>query len=140
MPRSTVRSLLALIILIASLGAFALDAQDEFVFFDKLMGDGLYELASAEMEAFLQQNALDPIDTYCPPVKQFKMLKIIIDFYRLAERVIGKGVPVFKVKTLPVLREIMRMKISIPNDKPQLLDELHKTLKDQFSELERSVV
>jgi len=98
------------------------------------------ETARILREAFLQQNALDPIDTYCPPVKQFKMLKIIIDFYRLAERVIGKGVPVFKVKTLPVLREIMRMKISIPNDKPQLLDELHKTLKDQFSELERSVV
>ena len=36
--------------------------------------------------AFLQQNALDPIDTYSTPQKQFKMLKIILDFHRYAER------------------------------------------------------
>jgi len=43
-----------------SAAAFAQDAQDEFVFFDKLMGDGLYELASAEMEGFLQKNPGHP--------------------------------------------------------------------------------
>jgi V/A-type H+-transporting ATPase subunit A len=90
--------------------------------------------------AFLQQNALDPIDTYCPPAKQFKMLKIIIDFHRSAERIINKGAPIFKITQLPVLSEIMRMKNSIPNDKIQLLDELYQKAQNQFSELETSLV
>jgi len=100
----------------------------------------ILETARIIREAFLQQNALDPVDTYCPPVKQFKMLKIIVDFHKFAERIVNKGAPVFKVRTLPVLRDIMHMKTSIPNDKPELLDELYKKVQDQFSELEKGVV
>jgi V/A-type H+-transporting ATPase subunit A len=90
--------------------------------------------------AFLQQNALDPIDTYCLPAKQFKMLKIIIDFRGFAERIIDKGAPIFKITQLPILSEIMRMKNSIPNDKIQLLDELYQKVTNQFLELEKSMV
>jgi len=100
----------------------------------------ILETARIIREAFLQQNALDPIDTFCPPIKQFKMLKIIVDFHKFADRVVGKGAPVFKVRALPVLREIMLMKTSIPNDKPELLDELYKKVQAQFSELEKGVV
>jgi len=100
----------------------------------------ILETARIIREAFLQQNALDPIDTYCPPVKQFKMLKIIVDLHKLAERIVSKGVPVFKVRTLPVLRDIMHMKTAIPNDKPELLDELYKRMQNQFSELEKGLV
>ncbi len=60
MPRPIVRTLLVLLALTASQGALALDENEELVFFDKLMGDGLYELASAEMEAFLQRNPEHP--------------------------------------------------------------------------------
>jgi len=100
----------------------------------------ILETARILRDAFLQQNALDPVDTYCSPIKLFKMLKIIIDFHKFAERIVRKGVPVFKVRTLPVLREIMRMKTSVPNDKPEVIDELYKKLQDQFSELEKGMV
>jgi len=100
----------------------------------------ILETARILREAFLQQNALDPIDTYSPPIKQFKMLKIIVDFHKFAERIISKGAPIFKVRTLPVLRDIMRMRTSIPNDKLELLDELYKKVQDQFSELEKGMV
>ena len=88
--------------------------------------------------AFLQQNALDPIDTYSTPMKQFKMLKIIIDFYDDARKIIEKGVPIFKVTQLPIIREIMRMKSEIPNDKIQLLDEYYLRVKESLSKLEES--
>lgn len=100
----------------------------------------ILETARILRNAFLQQNALDPIDTYCSPIKQFKMLKIIIDFHKLAERIINKGAPIFKVTKLSVLPEIMRMKNSIPNDKIQVLDELYKKVQYQFSELEKGMV
>jgi V/A-type H+-transporting ATPase subunit A len=89
--------------------------------------------------AFLQQNALDPVDTYCSPRKQFMMLKIIVDYHGLAERVVNKGAPLFKVTQLPVLQEIMRMKASVPNDKVNLLDDLETRVKERFKELEASL-
>jgi vacuolar-type H+-ATPase catalytic subunit A/Vma1 len=68
------------------------------------------------------------------------MLKIILDFHKLAERVVNKGAPIFKITRLSVLSEIMRMKNAVPNDKPQLLDEVYKKVQSQFSELEKGMV
>lgn len=99
----------------------------------------ILETAKILRNVFLQQNALDPIDTYCLPVKQFKMLRIIIDFYHLAERIVNKGAPLFKITNLSVLPEIMRMR-EIHNEKLQLLDELNKKMEYQFSELEKGAV
>jgi V/A-type H+/Na+-transporting ATPase subunit A len=99
----------------------------------------ILETAKILRNVFLQQNALDPIDTYCLPVKQFKMLKIIIEFHDLAERIINKGAPLFKITNLSVLPEIMRMR-EIPNEKLNLLDELSEKMQYQFSELEKGVV
>jgi V/A-type H+-transporting ATPase subunit A len=99
----------------------------------------ILETAKILRNVFLQQNALDPIDTYCLPVKQFKMLRIIIDFYHLAERIVNKGAPLFKITNLSVLPEIMRMR-EIPNEKLHLLDELNKKMEYQFSELEKGAV
>jgi V/A-type H+-transporting ATPase subunit A len=99
----------------------------------------ILETAKILRNVFLQQNALDPVDTYCLPVKQFKMLKIVIEFHNLAERIINKGAPLFKITNLSVLPEIMRMR-EIPNEKLNLLDELSEKMQYQFSELEKGVV
>jgi V/A-type H+-transporting ATPase subunit A len=98
----------------------------------------ILESARIIRNVFLQQNALDPIDTYCLPVKQVKMLQIILEFYHLAEQVVNKGAPLFKVTKLSVLPEIMRMR-EVPNEKLELLDELSKKVQYQFSELEKGV-
>lgn len=89
--------------------------------------------------AFLQQNALDPVDTYCPPQKQFHMLKIIVDFHKQSERIISKGVPLFKVTQLPIVKEIMRMKNALPNDKINLLEDLERRMNQHFEKLESSL-
>jgi V/A-type H+-transporting ATPase subunit A len=99
----------------------------------------ILETARILRNVFLQQNALDPIDTYCLPAKQFKMLTIILEFYHLAEQIVNKGAPLFKVTNLSVLPEIMRMR-EIPNEKLGLLDELSKKIQYQFTELGKGVV
>jgi V/A-type H+-transporting ATPase subunit A len=99
----------------------------------------ILESAKIIRNVFLQQNALDPIDTYCLPVKQVKMLQIILEFYHLGEQVVNKGAPLFKGTQLSVLSEIMRMR-EIPNEKLELLDDLSKKMHYQFSELEKEVV
>jgi V/A-type H+/Na+-transporting ATPase subunit A len=99
----------------------------------------ILETARIIRTAFLQQNALDPIDTYCSPQKQFKMLKIILEFHRLAERIVSKGSPLFKVTQLPVIQEVLRMKTQVPNDKVTLLDDLERRMRLRFEELEASL-
>ncbi len=124
-----------------------LQAEDELKNIVKLVGPEalpdkqrlILETARVIRIAILQQNALDAIDTYCSPQKQFKMLKIIVDFQRLAENVVSKGAPIFKVSELPVVEEIMRMKDSIPNDKVSMLDDLEKKMYDNFAMLEATL-
>ncbi len=99
----------------------------------------ILETARIIRTAFLQQNALDPVDTYCSPEKQFKMLKIIVDFHHLAERIVSKGAPIFKITELPLTEEILRMKTVVPNDKVSLLDDLEKRMLQRFEELEESL-
>jgi V/A-type H+-transporting ATPase subunit A len=99
----------------------------------------ILEAAKMLRIAFLQQNAMDPIDTYSIPQKQFRMLKIIVDLHHDAESIIKKGAPIFKVTQLPVITDIMRMKREIPNDKLGQFDELQKQVKDSLSELEKTL-
>jgi V/A-type H+-transporting ATPase subunit A len=97
------------------------------------------ETARILRTAFLQQNALDPVDTFCSPERQFKMLKIIVDFHTFAEQTVAKGAPVFKVTEIPVLKEIMRMKTDVPNEKVKKLDELWDRMHTHFKELEAAL-
>ncbi|MHA1713866.1 MAG: V-type ATP synthase subunit A, partial [Candidatus Ranarchaeia archaeon] len=86
--------------------------------------------------AFLQQNALHPVDTYSSPKKQYYMLKIIMDFYTDAKKIIDMGVPVFKISNLPVVKEIMLMKESISNEQLQKLETLRTRVKEQLEGIE----
>jgi V/A-type H+-transporting ATPase subunit A len=71
---------------------------------------GLLEVARMIREDFLQQSAFDPVDTYCPPRKQLGMLRIILEFYHAALEAIKSGVPVSKIKSLPLVVEISHLK------------------------------
>ncbi|MFC1992008.1 V-type ATP synthase subunit A, partial [Chloroflexota bacterium] len=66
-------------------------------------------------EDFLMQSAYHDIDTYCLPSRAQLMLKTIIKFYELAQRMSEAGVPVADIRTSPVVYRISRMK-DIPND------------------------
>ncbi|HIQ32940.1 MAG TPA: ATP synthase subunit A [Methanothermococcus okinawensis] len=93
----------------------------------------ILEVARMLREDFLQQDAFDEVDTYCPPMKQYMMLKIIMTFYRKALEVVEKGVDPGKIAKVPVKRDIARMKF-IPEDKflkevaPELLERIEKEL------------
>ncbi len=124
-----------------------LQAEDDLKNIVKLVGPEalpdkqrlILEIARIIRSAFLQQNALDAVDTFCSPEKQFKMIKIIVDFHSLAERILSKGEPLFKVTQLPLVQEIMRMKTSIPNNKLSFLDDLDQQMRRQFEDLEASL-
>jgi V/A-type H+-transporting ATPase subunit A len=61
-------------------------------------------------EDFLQQNAYHEIDTYCPPMKQYGMLKTIVMFQEHATAALERGAASDEVIALSVKEDIGKMK------------------------------
>ena len=88
-------------------------------------------------EGFLQQNALDEVDTYALPTKQVKLLRTIIHFHRRAAALIEKGCPVVRVREMPIIPKLLRLKSIVPNDRADELDKVLEEINHQMNELER---
>ncbi|MBS7630358.1 V-type ATP synthase subunit A [Candidatus Bathyarchaeota archaeon] len=67
-------------------------------------------LAELLREGFLVQSAFHEVDRYCEAEKQAALLKVIIDFYNLAEPIIRQGIPIEKIRELGIVSELMRLK------------------------------
>ncbi len=88
-------------------------------------------------EGFLQQNALDEVDTYALPTKQVKLLRTIIHFHRRAAALIEKGCPVVRLREMPIIPKLLRLKSIVPNDRADELDKVLEEINHQMNELER---
>lgn len=72
----------------------------------------ILEVCTLFKNAFLQQAAFDPVDTYSSARKQFYMLKSITTFYSAGDEAIKKGISVSELKENPIYQEILRLKTS----------------------------
>ncbi len=70
----------------------------------------ILEVARMLREDFLQQNAFHKVDSYCGADKQYKMLHIIIEFHKYANRLINSGKTIQDVMDMDMVTEISRMK------------------------------
>jgi V/A-type H+-transporting ATPase subunit A len=70
----------------------------------------ILEVTRMLREDFLQQSAYDPVDSFCPLAKQYRMLKIILTFYDSVVTAMNRGVSLKQILDLPVKSEISRMK------------------------------
>ena len=106
---------------------------------DALPDDQRLTLETARLlrEAFLQQNALDPVDTYSPLAKQISMLQLIIHFHERAAAIVRRGCPIVRIHDLPIVDTLMRMKVEVKNDHPGGFDELRLDLDEQMDDLAR---
>jgi len=84
-------------------------------------------------EDFLMQSAYHEIDTYCMPARAQLMLKTIIKFYELAQKMMEAGTIVAEIRSSPMVYRISRMK-DIPNDV------FEQRIKELWSEMEVSLV
>ncbi len=93
------------------------------------------EVCTVFKNAFLQQNAFDDIDRYSTAEKQMRMLGIILCYWRRGNEAIRKGVTIVKLRRMKVLQEIIKMKLTIPNDKPGQFDRLEAKLERSLDRL-----
>jgi V/A-type H+-transporting ATPase subunit A len=84
---------------------------------------------------FLQQNAYDDIDAYCSPEKQFKMMKMYVQFHQEALNSLRNGIPLVKIRSMQVIAPMLRAKFAIKSEELGKLDTLIKQMFDEFSSL-----
>lgn len=86
-------------------------------------------------EDYLQQDAFDEVDTYCPPKKQVTMMRVILNFYEKTMEAVDRGVPVDEIAKLPVREKIGRMKFEPEIEKvAALIDETNQQFEELFKE------
>ncbi|MCD6525299.1 MAG: V-type ATP synthase subunit A, partial [Thermococcus sp.] len=84
-------------------------------------------------EDYLQQDAFDEVDTYCPPKKQVTMMRVILNFYDKTMEAVDRGVPVDEIAKLPVREKIGRMKFEPDIEKIRaLIDETNAQFEELF--------
>ncbi len=92
-------------------------------------------------EAFLQQNAMHPIDTYCPPEKQVALLRLLMHVFHKGGEIIAKGAPVGRIQNeVDVWPELIRAKANVRNDDLSPLEELRNRIDRQLDRIERDYV
>jgi V/A-type H+-transporting ATPase subunit A len=95
------------------------------------------ETARLLREGFLQQNALDEVDTYASAQKQIQMLDLILHFHQRAQRIVQGGALVVAIQELPVVNRLIRMKTLVANDQLDELDGIRKELDEQLDQVEQ---
>ena len=93
------------------------------------------EVAKSIREDYLQQNGFHEIDTYTSLDKQYKMLKLIIEFKREAERALAAGVYLNKILGLGEIRDRIARSKYVHEDELVKIDETSVDLKAAINEL-----
>jgi len=106
---------------------------------DALPDDQRLVLETARLlrEGFLQQNALDEVDSYATIEKQIKMLEIFLHFHERADRIIARGCPIVVIQALPIINTLVRMKTSITNTNVSQIDKTAQDLDNQMDQIEK---
>jgi V/A-type H+-transporting ATPase subunit A len=91
-------------------------------------------------EGFLQQSAFDQIDSYCSTRKQYLMLRLFVTFHKLAEEALSRGVPLAKIRQLPIIAKLMRVKAEVPNEEADRLLKLEEEIRSVMSALKPEIV
>jgi Archaeal/vacuolar-type H+-ATPase subunit A len=91
-------------------------------------------------EGFLQQSAFDQIDSYCSTGKQYLMLRLFVTFHKLAEEALSRGVPLVKIRQLPIIAKLMRVKAEVPNEEADRLLKLEEEVRSVMSALKPEIV
>lgn len=94
------------------------------------------EIAKSIREDYLQQNAFHEVDTYTSLNKQYKMLKLIVEFKREAEKALEAGVYLNEILALEEIRDrIARSKYIVEAD----LAKIDKTNVDLKAEIKKLI-
>lgn len=92
------------------------------------------EVSKSLREDYLQQNAFNEVDTYSSLAKQYKMLKLVLQFYHEGEKALEAGIYLKEILDIEVRDRIARSKY-IPETDISKIDEISKELSSVIDNL-----
>ncbi len=92
----------------------------------------ILEVARMIKIGLLQQNSFDDVDTFCSPEKQFKLMKLLVDFYKKGQQALKEGTALSDIRALPVVTSLLKARMDIKDDEMPKLDQLEKDMQEQF--------
>lgn len=95
----------------------------------------ILEVARMIKIGILQQNSFDDVDTYCSPEKQYKLLKLLVDFYNHGQKAIKEGTDLVHIRTMAIIGALLKARMEVKDDELAKLDELSVTMQKQFQDL-----
>ncbi len=93
------------------------------------------EASRSIREDFLHQDAFHEIDTYTPLHKQYLMMKLVLDYYEIANEGLKSGAPIEKLADMSVRERIGRFKYVHADDIDKEYEEIVKLLTSEVSKL-----
>ena len=95
----------------------------------------ILEVARMIKIGFLQQNSFDKVDTYCSPEKQFKLLKLLVEFYKSGQRALKENASLADIRALPIISNLLKARMDVPDDQLEQLDQLSQNMNEQFKNI-----
>ncbi|QUC64712.1 V-type ATP synthase subunit A [Nitrosopumilus sp. K4] len=95
----------------------------------------ILEVARMVKIGLLQQNSFDDVDTYCSPEKQYKLLKLLVDFYKKGQQALKDGAELADIRALNVIGSLLKARMEVKDDEMPKLDQLAKDMDEQFKSI-----
>jgi V/A-type H+-transporting ATPase subunit A len=95
----------------------------------------ILEVARMIKIGLLQQNSFDDVDTFCSPEKQFKLMKLLVDFYNKGQQAIKEGASLADIRALPVITLLLKARMNVKDDEMSKLDKLDADMQEQFKSI-----
>ncbi len=90
------------------------------------------EVARMLKIGILQQNSFDKVDTYCGPAKQLKLVRMMVKFYKEAQKALKEGKSLADIRALPIITTLLKAKFEVTDEEVSKLEEIDKQLSDSF--------
>ncbi|MDD4772078.1 MAG: V-type ATP synthase subunit A [Eubacteriales bacterium] len=106
-------------------GMDALSAEDRLVL----------EASRSIREDYIQQDALEPADSYTPYHKQYALMTLVLSYYTKSKKAIESGADIEKIVVLPVRERIGRAKTVPENECIKIYAEIESEMDAQLDAL-----
>jgi V/A-type H+-transporting ATPase subunit A len=88
-------------------------------------------------DGFLRQNAFDPADASCSPIRQYRLLRLLLRVHARGLAAIDRGLTARALANLPVLMRTVRAKSDIGDAELARFDELELAIEQAYAALEK---
>jgi len=95
----------------------------------------ILEVARMIKIGLLQQNSFDDVDTYCSPEKQFKLLKLQVNFYNRGQQALREGAALADIRAMSIVGSMLKARMGVKDDEVAKLDQLDVDMLEQFKSI-----